>query len=129
MSVTDGISVDDLFLLHFCSNLGRLFLVDKVRERPVLRRNESIVCLPRYKIRSCLLEFFIERFIIQEDPVIVIIFVESVLHLADRLGNLPNILVSGQRHECCIYSFIGRSWNRQSSFWGWDKFFRFTWLF
>lgn len=111
VSVADGISVDDLFLLHILPNLGGFCLVDKVRERPVLFRNDSIMRFPRYKSSSYLYELVVEGHVIKKDPVIVIIPVESVLHLADRLGDLPNIPISGQSHECCVYSFIGRCWN------------------
>ena len=109
MAVADGIAVNDLSLSHILTNLLGLLLINPLGERPVLTGNLSIVSLSRNKRRSNLLESGIERLIVQENPIIVVSSVEAILDLADRLGNLPDIAISGKSDKGSVHTGTRRS--------------------
>lgn len=79
VAVADTVTVDDLALSHVLANLFGLLLVDVRRERPVLGRNLAIVRLAGDKRGGNLLEGFIKRLVVEEDPVVVVAAVETVL--------------------------------------------------
>ena len=83
VAVADRVTVDDLSLLHILAHLLGLFLINPLRERPVLVRNFAVVCLARHERRRDLLESRVERLVIEEDPVVVESSVEAVFNLAD----------------------------------------------
>ena len=97
--VADGIAIDDLPLSHIVTDSLSLLQVDPRWERPVLLRNEAIVCLARHERRGHFLEIIIERFVIQEDPVIIVVPIEAIFNLADGSCNLPQVRVPSQRYE------------------------------
>lgn len=57
--------------------------------------------------RGDLLECRIEWLVVEEDPVVVVAAVETVLDLTDRACNIPHIRVTGQGHESCIHARAG----------------------
>lgn len=102
--VADRVTVDDLALLHVLPNLPGLLLVDPFRVRPMLRGDQTIVRLAGDERRCDFLEGIIEGLVVQEDPVVVVVAVETVLHLPDRLRDLPDVRVPGQCHEGGIHT-------------------------
>jgi hypothetical protein len=104
MTVADGVTVDDLALMHVLTNLTGLLLVNPFRERPVLLGNQTIMSLARAKRSGDLLELLIERLVVEEDPIIVVAAVETILDLSDGLGNLPDVLVSSESDECSVHT-------------------------
>lgn len=91
--VADGIPVDDLSLRHILPDLGSLVLVDKVWEGPVLLRNIAIVCFPRNERCCDSFKFRVERLVVEEHPIVVILPIEPILHRADGFDDLPKIRV------------------------------------
>jgi hypothetical protein len=83
VTVTDRISIDDLPLSHIFTDFASLLLVDMFRERPVLLGNLSIVSGAGYEGTGNLLEGCIEGLVIQKDPIIMKLSVESVLDLSN----------------------------------------------
>ena len=96
VTIADGISIDDLGLGHVFSRLPRTVLVDPFGERPVLLGNLAVSGVARGQSSGDLLKVRIERFVVQEDPVVIEFTVESILDLTDRLGNVPQVAVSRQ---------------------------------
>lgn len=105
VSVADGITIDDLPSAHILSDLLCLFLVNPRGEGPVLGGDLAIVSLARNQRSGDLDERLIKWFVVQEDPVIIVVSVESILHLSDGAGNLPEIRVAGQGYKGSIDSF------------------------
>lgn len=83
VSVAHGVTVDDLSPTHILTNSLRLLLVNPRRERPMFHWNLSVVCLARHQRGGNLFEVVVEGFVVQENPVIVVIPVESIFHLSD----------------------------------------------
>lgn len=83
VSVADRVTVDDLSPTHVLANSLRLLLVNPRRERPMFHWNLSIMCLARHKRSGDLFEVVVEGFVVQEDPVIIVIPVESIFHLSN----------------------------------------------
>lgn len=106
VTVALRVSVDDFLLSHLLPGLLRLLLVNPFGVRPVLLRNDPVVCISRDERRGEFLEFIIKLLIIQKDPVIVVIAVEAVLDLPDRPRHIPDILVASQRHEGSINAAV-----------------------
>lgn len=106
--VADGIAIDDLPLSHIFTDSLSLLLVDPGRKRPVLLRNETIMCLARHERRGHFLETIIERFVIQKDPVVVVVPIEPIFNLANGSCNLPQVRVPGERYKCGIDSVARR---------------------
>jgi hypothetical protein len=111
--VADGVAVDDLLLLHFLANTGGLVLIDPLGEGPVLLGDLAVLGLARDEGRGDLLEFIVEVVVVQEDPVVVELAVEAVLDVANRLGDLPNVLVAGEGDEGSVHAVAGNSRRRQ----------------
>ena len=72
----------------------------------------AIVGFARDKGCCDLLEVVVKGFVIQEDPVVVVVPVESILNLTYRSCNFPNVGVSCERYECRIDP-LSRSWRRK----------------
>lgn len=104
VAVAHRVAVDDLALGHVLANLAGLLLVNVLRERPVLLGDLAIVSLAGNKGGGDLLEGGIERLVVQEDPVIVVAAVESVLNLTDGAGNVPDIGITGEGDEGGIHA-------------------------
>ena len=94
MSVADRVTVDDFPLRHIFTDFPGLFLIDPSGKRPMFVRNLSIVCLSRNQGRGDFLERLIKWFVIQEHPSIIIISVKTILNLAYRPSDFPNISVA-----------------------------------
>lgn len=102
--VADGVAVDDLLLLHFLADLGSAILVDEVGERPVLLGDLAVLGLARHKSGGDLLELVVEIIVVEEDPVVVELAVETVFDVADGFGDLPDVRVAGKGHEGCVHA-------------------------
>ena len=109
VTIADGVTVDNLPLRHILANLLGLVLINPLGERPVLTGDLAIVGLARNQGAGDLLEGSIKGLIVQEDPVISISAVESILDLANGLGDIPHIAVSGQCDEGCVHSGTRRN--------------------
>ena len=83
MPVADGVAIYDLALGHVLAHFARFILVDEGRERPVLFRDFAIVCLSRDEGCCDLLEVVVKSVVIQKDPVVIVVPVESILNLTD----------------------------------------------
>lgn len=103
-SICDRVPVNDFLFCHFLADLARFILVNPFRDGPVFLRNSSILRLSRYQGRGNFLKGLIKWLIIQEDPIIAIVPIKSVLDLADSIGNFPYITVTRECHECSILS-------------------------
>ena len=95
MSITLRTAVDDFLLVHLLASVPRFVLIDPLRIRPVLLGDEAVVRVSRHHRRGEFLELLVKRFIVQEDPVIVIVSVESILDLSNGMGQFPDVLVAG----------------------------------
>lgn len=109
VAVADGVTVDDLAGGHILTNLLGLLLVNPLRERPVLLRNQTVVSLTRAERASDLLELIIEGLVVEEHPVVVVSSVESILDLTDGLSNLPNVAVSSKSDKGGVHAGTGSS--------------------
>jgi len=107
VTVADGVTVDDLALMHILTDLAGLLLVNPLREGPVFLRNQTIMSLTRAEGSGDLLELLIERLVVEENPVIVVSAVETILNLANGLGNFPNILVTGESDKSSVHTGAG----------------------
>lgn len=105
--VADGVTVDDLLLLHLLADLGGLVLVNPLREGPVLLGDLAITGLAGNEGGRDPLELVVEVVVVEEDPVVVELAVEAVLDMADGLGNLPDILVAGKRNKGRVHAVAG----------------------
>lgn len=99
VAVTDGVAVDDLALSHIFTDLACLFLVDPLGERPVLGSNLSIERVAGHEGSGDLLEGGVKGLVVKEDPVVVVAAIEAILDLTNRLGNLPDVAVTGEGDE------------------------------
>ena len=111
--VADGVAVDDLLLLHGLANLGGLVLVNPFGEGPVLCGNLAILGGAGHKRGGDLLELVAEVVVVEEDPVVVELAVEAVFDLADGLGNLPDVGVTGEGDKGCVHAVAGDSGGRE----------------
>lgn len=109
VTVADGITIDNLSLVHILTDLAGLLLVNPLRERPVLLGNQTIVSLTRAERGGDLLELLIEGLVVEEDPVVVVSAVETILDLSNGLGNLPDVLVSSKSDKCSVHTGTGSS--------------------
>jgi len=111
--VADGVAVDDLLLLHLLAHLGGTVLVDEVGEGPVLRGDLAVLGCARDQHRGDFLKLVIEVIVVQEDPVVVVLAVEAILNIANRLGDVPEIRVARKSHEGGIHALAGSSLGRE----------------
>ena len=81
--VADRVAVDDLLLGHLFADLLGFFLVDPFRERPMFFGDFAVVRGARDEGRGDFLEGVVEGFVVEEDPVVVVVAVESVFDAAD----------------------------------------------
>ena len=90
-------TVRDRFLPHLVDELVRYRDVDPVGEifAPVVRRHLAELDFARADGRDVRLELVIERFVVEEGPVVMKLAVEAVFDLADRVERAPNVRVSG----------------------------------
>jgi hypothetical protein len=102
VTVGNGISVNDTLCVHVLANLFCLLLIDVIGEAPVLLGDEPILRLSAHKRRSNLLEIIVERFVVQENPVVMELAVETVLYVTNRLCDLPDVLVASKGDESGI---------------------------
>ena len=107
VTVADRVTVDDLALMHILTDLAGLLLVNPLGEGPVLLGNQTIVSLTRAERSGNFLELLIERLVVKENPVIVVSAVETILNLANGLGNFPNILVTGESDKSSVHTGAG----------------------
>ena len=107
VAVADGVAVDDLLFVHLLTDLCGFLHVDPLWKRPMLFGNFAIPCVARHERGGDLLEGVIEVGVIQEDPVVVVLAIESILNLADRTSNFPDIRISRQRHKCRVHAGTG----------------------
>lgn len=63
------------------------------------------------------LEVLVEGLVIEEDPIIMVLVIESILDLADRARYLPQVRVSRQRNEGGVHSWAICSGGREAH-WG-----------
>lgn len=105
VAVADAVTVDDLALGHVLAHLLGLVLVDVVGERPVLLGNLAVVRLARHQRRGDLLERRIERLVIEEDPVVVVAAIETILDVSDRFRDLPDVGVACKSDKGCVDSW------------------------
>lgn len=73
----------------------------------------AIVRLAGHQGRGDLFKGFVEGLVVEEDPVIVVSAVESVLDLADRASNIPHVAVASQSNEGGVHA---RSRSRRNQF-------------
>lgn len=111
--VADGVAVDDLLLLHLLADAGGLVLVNEIGERPVLLGDLAVLGLTRDQGSGDLLELVVEIVVVQEDPIVIELAVEAVLDVSNRLGNLPDVLVTGKGDEGGIHAVAGHGRGRQ----------------
>lgn len=104
VSVALRVAVDDLPLSHILPNLPGLAPVDPFRIGPVLVRDEAVVSLPRHQGGGDLLKLVVKLLVVQEDPVVIVVTVETVLDLPNRLGDVPYIRVTGQGDEGRVHT-------------------------
>lgn len=109
VTIADRVSVDNLFLRHFLTNLLRLLLVNVVWERPVLLGYLRIVGGARDEGGRHLLELLVKGLIVEEDPIIMVLAVEPILDLPNRAGDFPQVRVSRQRNKGSVHSLASCS--------------------
>ena len=107
VSVADGVAVDDLLLVHLLPHLGRLVLIDEVREAPVLLADFAVTCASRTEAGGHLDEGLVEVCVVEKDPVVVVETIEAILDLPYTPRDIPNVGVAGQCHEGRIHSLAG----------------------
>lgn len=73
----------------------------------MLRRNNSVLCLSTDQSGGDFLKLCVKGLVIQEDPVIVKLAVETILDMSDGLGDVPDIRVPRQSDECSICTISG----------------------
>jgi len=83
VTIADRVTVDDLALSHVLAHLLGLVLINPLRERPMLWGDLAIVRLTGDQRCCDLFEGLIEGLVVEEDPVVAVSAVESVLDLAD----------------------------------------------
>lgn len=96
VTVANGVTVDNLPLLHVLAHLLGFFLVNPLGERPMFHRDLAIESVSRNQRAGYLLECVVKRLIIEEDPVVVVTAVEAVFDLTNGASNLPDVGVSGK---------------------------------
>lgn len=106
--ITSRVSVDNFSLVHVLPDLASFFLVNPFRETPMFLRDLAIVSFPRYEGSSDLLKLTIKWLVVEEYPIIMVIPVKSILNMADRLHDFPEISVPGQGYKGSIYFPIYR---------------------
>lgn len=87
--ITGRVPVNDFPFMHVLPDLARFFLIDPFWKRPMFLGNLPVVGFPRYEGGRDLLEIRIEWFIIKKHPIVVMILIESILDLTNRLDYLP----------------------------------------
>jgi hypothetical protein len=105
VSVADGITVDDLTFSHILADLAGLVLINVWWERPVFLRDLSIVSRAGNKRCGDLLESLVKWLIIQEDPIVVELSIETILDLTNGASNLPQVGVTGKSDEGSIHAW------------------------
>lgn len=71
----------------------------------MLVRNTTIVGGAGHQGSRELLEIVVKILVIQKHPVVIEVAVETVLHRADRLGDLPDIGVAGESDKRRVHTF------------------------
>lgn len=94
VAVGDGITIDDFSLSHVLTNSGSFVLINPFGEAPVFLWNKAILGLSADKTGGDLLELFVERLVIKENPIVIIFTVESVLDVTDRFSDFPGVAVT-----------------------------------
>ncbi len=107
VSVADGIAVDDLLLLHLLTHLGSLVLVNPLWERPVLLGNLAILGFTGHEGSCHFLELVVEFLVIEEDPIVVELAIETILNMANGFGNLPDVGIAGEGDKSRIHALSG----------------------
>ncbi len=112
MPITDRVSVNDLPRRHILADPARLVLIDVIWERPMFRGYFTVMRLARYQGCRYSFEGLIKRFIVQENPVVVVVPIKAILDLPDRFDDLPQIRVSCQRDKGGIRPFAALVFSR-----------------
>ena len=107
VAVADGVAVDDLFVVHVLPHLRRLVLVDPLRKAPVLLPDLPVACTPGGEGGGYLFERLVEAVVVEEDPVVVVVFVEAVLDLPDAAGDFPDVAVAREGDEGGVHAHAG----------------------
>lgn len=94
MPVALRISINNIPLSHVLPRPPSLVLVDEIWERPVLMGYLAVMGFAGYQGSCYRLEGVIERLVVQEDPIVMVISIESILNLSDRFDNFPQIRVA-----------------------------------
>jgi hypothetical protein len=96
--IGDRPPVRDRFLPHLVDELVRFRNVNPLGKvlAPVLRRHLTELDLAGADGRDVRLELVVERFVVEEGPVVVELAVEAVLDLTDRVERAPDVRVSGR---------------------------------
>jgi hypothetical protein len=103
VTVALGITIDDLALKHILTNVGGLLLVDPIGVGPMFLRNQAVPSFSRDQAGGDLLESIIKFVVVQENPVVVVAAVESVLNLTNGASNLPDVRVASKRDESRVH--------------------------
>lgn len=114
MPVTSRVAVDDLSLVHVLPDLASFILINPFRETPMFLRDLAVVSFPRYEGSGNLLKFAVKWLVVEEYPIIVVIPVESILNMADRLHDFPEISVPRQSYKGSINFAICRHRGRNA---------------
>lgn len=89
MSVALRITINDFALFHVFADLGGFVLIDPFGVGPVFLGDEAVVSLSRYQSAGETLEFVVKWFVVQKDPIIVVVAVEAIFDFADRFCDFP----------------------------------------
>ena len=73
----------------------------------------AVMCLSGGEGAGDFLEHVIKRTIIQENPVIVVISVETIFNLTNGSRDFPKIRISGEGDEGRIHSLTRRRWGKR----------------
>lgn len=106
VSIRLAVGVDDAICGHSVSFLFGEILVDEVRIRPMFFRDETELRLATDGPAYTVFELLSKRLVVQENPVVVEIPVETVLQVPDRLQGVLQVLVTTQRQHCRVLSRI-----------------------
>ena len=89
MPVADRVPINNFLFSHLLPHLGSLILIDVIRERPMLMRDFCIVGRSRNERCRDFLESRVEWLVVEKDPIIVVISVESIFNLPNGFNDFP----------------------------------------
>lgn len=101
--VTSRVSVDDFSLVHVLPDFASFVLINPFRETPMFLRDLAIMSFSRYEGSGDFLKFTIKWLVVEEYPIIMVIPVKSILNMADRFHDFPEVSVPRQSYKGSIY--------------------------